>query len=135
MEWLQKVYILILNPFCSLSEKIDNRIRKALMFFICFLLYSTCYIWYSIIGTGTPLTLLSRMLQSILLIMILILLGLEKPMQVVKWNKAVIYTWFALGMLIFIMGFFTEQNTGYWMTGPVIAVSYTHLPLPTICSV
>ena len=122
MEWLQKVYILILNPFCSLSEKIDNRIRKALMFFICFLLYSTCYIWYSIIGTGTPLTLLSRMLQSILLIMILILLGLEKPMQVVKWNKAVIYTWFALGMLIFIMGFFTEQNTGYWMTGPVIAL-------------
>ena len=25
-------------------------------------------------------------------------------------------------MLMLIMGFFNEQNTGYWMTGPVIAL-------------
>lgn len=122
MEWLQKIYILILNPFCGLSESISPGIRKAAVYIICFLLYATCYCWYSIIGMGTQLTLLSRMLESIVLIIILIFLGLEKPLKPVKWNKPFIYCWFALGMLILIMGFFNEQNTGYWMTGPVIAL-------------
>lgn len=122
MEWLQKLYILILNPFCGLSESISPGIRKAAVYIICFLLYATCYCWYSIIGMGTQLTLLSRMLESIVLIVILIFLGLDKPLKPVKWNKPFIYCWFALGMLMLIMGFFNEQNTGYWMTGPVIAL-------------
>lgn len=122
MEWLQKIYILILNPFCGLSESISPGIRKAAVYIICFLLYATCYCWYSIIGMGTQLTLLSRMLESIVLIVILIFLGLDKPLKPVKWNKPFIYCWFALGMLMLIMGFFNEQNTGYWMTGPVIAL-------------
>lgn len=122
MEWLQKLYILILNPFCGLSESISPGIRKAAVYIVCFLLYATCYCWYSIIGMGTQLTLLSRMLESIVLIVILIFLGLDKPLKPVKWNKPFIYCWFALGMLMLIMGFFNEQNTGYWMTGPVIAL-------------
>ncbi len=122
MEWLQKLYILILNPFCGLSESISPGIRKTAVYIVCFLLYATCYCWYSIIGMGTQLTLLSRMLESIVLIVILIFLGLEKPLKPVKWNKPFIYCWFALGMLMLIMGFFNEQNTGYWMTGPVIAL-------------
>lgn len=124
MQWLQKIYIAILNPFCGISEKIDSKIKKRIIYGVCFLLYGTCYCWYSIIGMGTPLTLLSRMLESIVLIVVLIFLGLEKPLKPVKWNKLVVYTWFTLGMLIFIMGFFNEQNTGYWMTGPVIALGF-----------
>lgn len=122
MEWLQKIYILVLGPFCGLSEKIDPKIKKGILYVVCFLLYGTCYCWYSIIGLGTPLTLLSRMLESIVLIIILIFIGLEKPLKGIKWNRPVIYTWFVLGALMFIMGFFNEQNTGYWMTGPVIAL-------------
>ena len=117
MEWLQKFYILILNPFCNLSGKISPGVKKTCIYIICFLLYGTCYCWYSIIGMGTQLTLLSRMLESIFLIIVLIFLGLEKPLKPVKWNGLFIYCWFALGMLILIMGFFNEQNTGYWMTG------------------
>lgn len=122
MEWLQRIYIFVLNPFCGISNKINYNIRKSLIYVTCFLLYSTCYIWYSIIGMGTPLTLLSRMLQSIALIIILIFLSLDKPLKAVKWKNSIIIIWFALGMLIFVLGFFTEQNTGYWMTGPVIAL-------------
>lgn len=122
MELLQKFYILILNPFCGLSEKINDKMKSALIYIVCFLLYSTCYVWYSIIGMGTPLTLLSRMLQSIVLIIILIFLGLSRPLKVKKWNRLVFYTWFILGALMLVMGFFSEQNTGYWMTGPVIAL-------------
>ena len=122
MEWLQKIYICILNPFCGISQKINDTTRKRLIYAVALLLYSTCYIWYSIIGMGHPLTLLSRMIESIFLIIILIFLGLEKPLKPVHWNPIIIGIWFALGMLIFVMGFFTEQNTGYWMTGPVIAL-------------
>lgn len=122
MEWLQKIYIFVLNPFCGLSQKISETSRRRLIYIVAFLLYATCYVWYSIIGMGHPLTLLSRMIESILLIIILIFLGLEKPLKPVRWNPVIIGVWFLLGMLIFIMGFFTEQNTGYWMTGPVIAL-------------
>ena len=122
MEWLQKIYICILNPFCGISQKINDTTRKRLIYTVVLLLYSTCYIWYSIIGMGHPLTLLSRMIESIFLIVILIFLGLEKPLKPVHWNPIIIGIWFALGILIFVMGFFTEQNTGYWMTGPVIAL-------------
>ena len=122
MEWLQKIYICILNPFCGISQKINDPTRKRLIYAVVLLLYSTCYIWYSIIGMGHPLTLLSRMIESIFLIIILIFLGLEKPLKPVHWNPIIIGIWFALGVLIFVMGFFTEQNTGYWMTGPVIAL-------------
>ena len=80
MEWLQKIYICILNPFCGISQKINDTTRKRLIYTVVLLLYSTCYIWYSIIGMGHPLTLLSRMIESIFLIVILIFLGLEKPL-------------------------------------------------------
>ena len=62
MEWLQKIYICILNPFCGISQKINDTTRKRLIYTVVLLLYSTCYIWYSIIGMGHPLTLLSRLL-------------------------------------------------------------------------
>lgn len=122
MELIQKIYIFFLSPFCSVAEKADNRFKKRLIYVTCFFLFATCYIWYSVIGLGKPLTLFSRMLESIVLIAILVILGLEKPLQTQKWNKKTFYLWFALGVLIFVMGFFTDQNAGYWMTGPVIAV-------------
>ena len=64
MEWLQKIYICILNPFCGISQKINDTTRKRLIYTVVLLLYSTCYIWYSIIGMGYSLTLLSRMIES-----------------------------------------------------------------------
>ncbi len=36
-----------------------------MIYAVALLLYSTCYVWYSIIGMGHPLTLLSRMIESI----------------------------------------------------------------------
>ena len=48
MEWLQKIYICILNPFCGISQKINDTTRKRLIYTVVLLLYSTCYIWYSI---------------------------------------------------------------------------------------
>ena len=47
MEWLQKIYICILNPFCGISQKINDPTRKRLIYAVVLLLYSTCYIWYS----------------------------------------------------------------------------------------
>ena len=110
MEWLQKIYICILNPFCGISQKINDTTRKRLIYTVVLLLYSTCYIWYSIIGMGHPLTLLSRMIESIFLIIILIFLGLEKPLKPVHWNPIIIGIWFALGILIFVMGFLQSKT-------------------------
>ena len=100
------------KSICNLSGKISPGVKKTCIYIICFLLYGTCYCWYSIIGMGTQLTLLSRMLESIFLIIVLIFLGLEKPLKPVKWNGLFIYCWFALGMLILIMGFFNEAEYG-----------------------
>ena len=112
----------MLKPFCSLADEINPVLKKRMIYLVSFMLYGTCYCWYSIIGMGIQLTLLSRMLESIALIIVLIFLGLNRQLEPVKWNRFNIYIWFIFGMLIFVMGFFNEQNTGYWMTGPVIAL-------------
>lgn len=121
MELLQKIYIIILTPFCNITGAMNDKVRQALLGLVCFLLYSTCYIWYSIIGFGHDLHLIPRMLVSILLIMLLIVLGLDKELNSVKFNKVFFYPWFLIGILIFVLGFFIKQNLGYWMTGPVLA--------------
>ena len=124
MEWLQKIYIFFLNPFCRLSEKIESRIKTKLIYVTCFLLYGICYVWYTMVAFDHVPTLLSRMFQGIVLVVILVFLGLDKPLKTVKWNKLFAWVWFLLGAVIFIMGFITEQNPGYWMTGPVIAIGF-----------
>lgn len=43
MEWLQKIYICILNPFCGISQKINDTTRKRLIYTVVLLLYSTCH--------------------------------------------------------------------------------------------
>lgn len=122
MEWLQKIYILFLNPFCDMSSIINSSVKKRFIGITCFALFCTCYVWYSIVGIGRPLSLFMRMVVAIALIVILVFLGLEKPLKTIRWNEYVFYSWFLLGMTIFVMGFFTNQNAGYWLSGPVMAI-------------
>ncbi len=124
MIWLQKLLILLLNPFARLSSKIEDKTKEKLRICILVAICILPYIWYTLTCAGYVLSGLIKMLQEVALIIIYILLCLEYPLHLVDWRKWIIAAWFAFGALIFLMGFISKQNPGYWMSGLVFAIGF-----------
>lgn len=124
MIWLQKLLIFILNPFAKLSAKIDDKTKEKLRICILVAICILPYIWYTLTCTGYILSGLIKMLQEIALIIIYVFLCLEYPLHLVDWKKWIIAAWFAFGTVIFLMGFISKQNPGYWMSGLVFAIGF-----------
>lgn len=124
MIWLQKIYILFLNPLHWISKKIDSNLKLKLSRIIIFALSSLPFIWYTLVGYGHILTLLSRMLVAVLGIALLIFFSLDEEIAIRKLNKVYAWLWFLLGTTIFSIGFISRQNPGYWMSGPVMAIGF-----------
>ena len=124
MIWLQKFLILVLNPFARLSSKIDNRIKEKLRICVLVAICLLPYIWYTGTCVGLIVTQLVKMLLAIALIIIYLFLCLDQPLHIVDWRKWIIALWFAFGTVIFVMGFISKQNPGYWMSGPVFAIGF-----------
>ena len=124
MEWLQKIYILVLGPVCNVTERIDEKRRTSIAAVMMFLLYAFLLVWYSVNMFDIYVSLTSRMVLAVFLLAIFIIFIGNKNLHIVKWNNWVAISWFACGILIFLMGFVAKQNFGYWLIGPVMAFGF-----------
>lgn len=121
MEWLQKLYIFVLSPFCRITDRIDEKKRTAVAAAVMFLLYGSLLVWYSVNMFDIYISLTSRMVLAAIFLAVFIIFICHDGIHVVSWNRWFAVCWILCGLLIFFMGFVARQNMGYWMIGPVMA--------------
>lgn len=124
MEWLQQIYMWILNPIYGMTAKISDTIRERTLFCIMFLIYALILIWYSINMFGIYISHTPRMLLECILLFAAILCISNKRLEKIKWNNLFAASWILCGIIIFLMGFVARQNLGYWFIGPVMAFGF-----------
>lgn len=124
MEWLQRIYMAILNPIYGITGRVSEKNRNIISFVAMFLIYGALLVWYSINMFDIYISLTSRMLLAALLMAIFIIFINNGRCQIIRWNKLVSISWCVCGILILLMGFVARQNLGYWLIGPAMAFGF-----------
>lgn len=120
-NFLQSIYIGILNPIYIITGLINDRIRDIIIFviFLLIFLYYKCATSSILCIFVTPYlpTLFERHLFGCAMLSILILISVNRPLQHVEWKRVIIIPQILLGLGIIIIGFIHPIGAGYQTFG------------------
>ena len=114
MYKLQSLYALILNPVYKITDKIDEKIRNAVVSLSClgltfyFVLFFTTYLHYYMRRGHTFNSLICSFVLFILLVF-----SIKGELKPVKWNKLVFYLFFLAGLGVVVISFLHPIGSGY----------------------
>lgn len=105
MEIYQKIICRIVNVSAKYSNKMDRKRKENALLISC-LMITCCALAYSCVLSGVHL-LVKCMIGAILCVCI-IFFSIDNEIKPVKWDKKVVYLWFAFGIIRLISGFVTS---------------------------
>ena len=114
MYKLQNLYLLVLNPIGRITQKIDERIRNAIIT-LCGLFFSVFFIAYydKYERLGLYLNHAHNNAVCWCVLAILIIFSIKTPLKKIKWDPMLFLSFFSAGAGIVFISFFHSVGNGY----------------------
>ena len=121
-QFLQKLFINILNPIYSITGRVSERAREAIIqvlwyvIFACFIFFRSAYIKGSFLESLFP-TRSIRYLFCTMVLLVIGILSIKAPLKQVPWRKIIFILQLVLGIGIIVISYVHPVGDGYRLLG------------------
>ncbi|NLD19047.1 MAG: hypothetical protein GX663_02210 [Clostridiales bacterium] len=124
MEWLQRFYMLVLNPIFIVTGRINEKHRNVVIFICMFLIMSQIFLYTTYEKYGIPFGYAKLFIVNTVLLMIAIMFSVKAPLCVVKWNKAIYMPWFIFALLVAATGIHHNVTGAFLFFAGLMVIIY-----------